>query len=42
MALNILTMVDKNLLDDAVCFSVMADECTDITNENNLQFVLDW
>ena len=29
MGLNILRMVGKNIWDDAVCFSIMADECTD-------------
>ena len=30
MGLNVLRMVCKNVCDDAVCFSIMADECTDI------------
>ena len=29
MGLNILRMVGKNVRDDAVCISIMADECTD-------------
>ena len=36
--LNILRMVGKNVQDDAVCFSIMADECTDIAN--NKQFTI--
>ena len=42
MGLNILRMADKNVQNDAVCFSIMADECTDIANiMSNLQFVSD-
>lgn len=33
MGLNILRMVGKNVCDDAVSFSIMVNECTDIANK---------
>ena len=40
MGLNILRMVGKNVQGDAVCFSIMADECTDIANKEQLMICL--
>ena len=42
MGLNILRTVGKNICDDAVCFSIMADECTDIANKEQLTVCLRW
>ena len=42
MGLNILRMVGKNVRDDAVCFSIMADECTDIANKEQFTICLRW
>ena len=33
-------MVVKNVCDDAVCFSIMADECTDIANKEQFTICL--
>ena len=40
MGLNILRTVGKNIRDDAVCFSIMADECTDIANKEQFTVCL--
>ena len=42
MGLKVLRMVSKNVRDDAVCFSVMADECTDIANIEQFIICLRW
>ena len=42
MGLNILRTVGKNIRDDAVCFSIMADECTDIANKEQFTVCLRW
>jgi len=43
MALNILRMIGKNIRDGGVCFSTMADECTDITaNKEQFTICLRW
>ena len=42
MGLNILRTVGKNICDDAVCFSIMADECTDIANKEQFTVCLRW
>ena len=40
MGLNILRMVDKNVRDDAVCFSIMADKCTDVASKEQFTICL--
>ena len=42
MGLNILRTVGKNTCDDAVCFSIMADECTGIDNKEQFIVCLRW
>ena len=42
MGLNILRVVGKNVWDDAVCFSIMVDECTDIANKEQFTIYLRW
>ena len=42
MALNILRMVGKNICDSSVCFSITADECTDIANKEQFTICLRW
>ena len=42
MGLNTLRVVGKNVWDDAVCFSIMADECTDIANKEQFTICLRW
>ena len=42
MALNILRMIGKNIRDSGVCFSIMADECTDIANKEQFTICLRW
>ena len=42
MGSNILRMVVKNVRDDAVCFSIMADECTDRANKEQFIICLRW
>ena len=42
MGSNILTMVGKNVRGNAVCFSIIADGCTDIANKEQFTIYLRW
>ena len=42
MALNVLRMVGKNISDSSVCFSIMADKCTDKANKEQFTVCLRW
>ena len=42
MALNILRMISKNILQSGVYFSIMADECTNISNKEQFTVCLRW
>ena len=42
MALNILRMISKSILQSGVYSSIMADECTDISNKEQFTVCLRW
>ena len=42
IGLNILRMFGKNVWDDAVCFSIMVDECTYIASKEQFIICLRW
>ena len=42
IGLNILRMFGKNVWDDAVCFSITVDGCTDIVSKEQFTICLRW